>query len=215
MSWWPFSSASSSGSEAAASSSTAPATAGGCPVDHGTRAKWIEEHEQQTGRPLTKEDRAALLLSKEREISSIPRWRPSGSSAQPSAASTSSAAPPSACPMHEKQAATESYSQSAADDKDERWVYPSPSSFYTALQRKQRDPQARDMSVVVPIHNAVNERAWQQILEWERAAGAPEGSSRLVSFVGKPNVPSPKARWRNLLGCVPLGLFAASFCPGC
>ncbi|KAJ3054344.1 hypothetical protein HK097_002067, partial [Rhizophlyctis rosea] len=47
------------------------------------------------------------------------------------------------------------------------WVYPSEQMFFNAMRRKNWTPQEDDMGVVVPIHNAVNERAWTQILEWE------------------------------------------------
>ncbi len=39
------------------------------------------------------------------------------------------------------------------------------------MKRKQFDPKAEDMRAVVPIHNAVNERAWKEIREWERGRG--------------------------------------------
>lgn len=35
--------------------------------------------------------------------------------------------------------------------------------FFEAMKRKGHDPQAADMRTVVPIHNAVNERAWAEI----------------------------------------------------
>lgn len=85
-------------------------------------------------------------------------------------------------------------------DESSRWVYPSPRSFYNALERKQRAPQAEDMPIVVPIHNAVNERVWDQVLQWEREAGAMEGASKLVSFIGRPKDLSPRARWKTLIG---------------
>jgi cytochrome c heme-lyase len=86
----------------------------------------------------------------------------------------------------------------------ENWVYPSEAQFYSAMARKNHDPKAPDMSVVVPIHNAVNERAWSHIQEWEAGRGGERcGGIRLVSFKGKPGEPSPKARILTLLGCVP------------
>jgi cytochrome c heme-lyase len=48
------------------------------------------------------------------------------------------------------------------------WIYPSEQMFFDAMRRKNWDPKEVDMKTVVPIHNAVNERAWSQILEWER-----------------------------------------------
>lgn len=82
------------------------------------------------------------------------------------------------------------------------WVYPSEQMFYNAMKRKGWSPNEDDMSTVVAIHNAVNERAWREILRWESAAGvsASCGGPRLVKFQGKPNNYSPKARFLNLLG---------------
>jgi len=51
------------------------------------------------------------------------------------------------------------------------WVYPSEQMFYDAMRRKNWDPKEVDMKTVVPIHNAVNERAWSEILEWEKGRG--------------------------------------------
>ena len=84
-----------------------------------------------------------------------------------------------------------------------KWVYPSEKQFYTALHRKNRNPSAGDMQTVVPIHNAVNERAWSQILVWEREAGKGglevEGV-KLVSFKGRPKDLSPRAWIKTLVG---------------
>ena len=86
----------------------------------------------------------------------------------------------------------------------EKWVYPSEAQFYAAMARKNHDPRAPDMKVVVPIHNAVNERAWSHIKEWEAGRGEERcGGIRLVSFKGRPREPSPKARILTLLGYVP------------
>jgi cytochrome c heme-lyase len=69
------------------------------------------------------------------------------------------------------------------------------------MARKNHDPRAPDMKVVVPIHNAVNERAWSHIKDWEAGRGGERcGGIRLVSFKGRPGEPSPKARILTLLG---------------
>ena len=83
-----------------------------------------------------------------------------------------------------------------------KWQYPSQSQFYSAMARKDHSPRASDMPVLVPIHNAVNERAWAQLMEWERVVGAGEkcGGIKLVSFKGRPRERSIKARWNILLG---------------
>jgi cytochrome c heme-lyase len=52
------------------------------------------------------------------------------------------------------------------------WIYPSQQMFFDAMRRKNWNPNEVDMKTVVPIHNAVNERAWAQILEWERDTGS-------------------------------------------
>lgn len=81
------------------------------------------------------------------------------------------------------------------------WVYPSQAQFYAAMERKKHSPQAPDMQVVVPIHNAVNERAWAEVMKWEGGQGGDKcGGVRLVSFKGRPNERTPRARWKTLLG---------------
>lgn len=94
----------------------------------------------------------------------------------------------------------------------ENWVYPSQAQFYAAMARKQHNPQGSDMRVVVPIHNAVNERAWGEVLHWERGWGGEKcGGVKLVSFKGRPGDMSPKARWKSLVGYVTSVLMDASF----
>lgn len=84
----------------------------------------------------------------------------------------------------------------------EVWVYPSEQMFYNAMKRKGWTPSEDDMAAVVAIHNAVNERAWREILRWEAIKGPAEGCGgpRLVKFRGRPQDYSPKARLLNLLG---------------
>ena len=84
--------------------------------------------------------------------------------------------------------------------KGEYWVYPSQQQFYTALARKNHHPFMQDMSTVVHIHNAVNEKVWEEILAWERVTCPQCPAPRLVKFEGKPQEYSPKARFFNLLG---------------
>jgi cytochrome c heme-lyase len=80
-------------------------------------------------------------------------------------------------------------------------MYPSEAQFFAAMARKRHNPQAGDMRVVVPIHNAVNERAWTEILKWEEGKGADKcGGVKLVSFKGRPGDMTPRARWRTLMG---------------
>lgn len=76
--------------------------------------------------------------------------------------------------------------------------------FFEAMKRKNHTPNATDMATVVPIHNAVNERAWFEIKNWEKrfASGQNEkcNGPKLRSFSGDSSKLSPKARFNALLG---------------
>ncbi|KAI9829051.1 MAG: Cytochrome c1 heme lyase [Thelocarpon impressellum] len=81
------------------------------------------------------------------------------------------------------------------------WIYPSEQMFFNAMKRKNYDPRTEDMRSIVPIHNAVNERAWMEIKQWERGRGAAKcGGPRLDSFSGTAGALTPRARWNMLLG---------------
>lgn len=54
------------------------------------------------------------------------------------------------------------------------WIYPSEKMFFEAMKRKGHAAEKADMKTIVPIHNAVNERAWREIKEWERPYGSEE-----------------------------------------
>lgn len=59
--------------------------------------------------------------------------------------------------------------------------------FFDAMSRKNFEPQATDMKSIVPIHNAVNERAWSLIKRWEEPYDAESrscGGPKLLSFKG-------------------------------
>lgn len=51
-------------------------------------------------------------------------------------------------------------------EKAGNWIYPSEAMFFNAMKRKNWDPQESDMSSIIPIHNAVNEKCWEEILKW-------------------------------------------------
>ncbi|KXJ96659.1 cytochrome c/c1 heme-lyase [Microdochium bolleyi] len=92
--------------------------------------------------------------------------------------------------------------ETGSDAKTGNWIYPSERMFFEAMKRKGHDPQAPDMQTVVPIHNAVNERAWQEIKQWEAPwiQGTSCQTPRLHSFSGLSTKLSPKARVNTLLG---------------
>ena len=96
---------------------------------------------------------AAARLATEREVSSIPRANhdPSNSEHAPAPAPAAAA---------------------AAAPAPGNWIYPSEAMFFAAMRRKAWDPRAEDMRTIVPIHNAVNERAWAEIKAWEAGRGS-------------------------------------------
>jgi len=68
------------------------------------------------------------------------------------------------------------------------------------MARKSYNPSAPDMSSIIPIHNAVNERTWHHILRWEKGRGAEAcGGPKLVSFQGDASKISPRAWWLSTI----------------
>lgn len=78
------------------------------------------------------------------------------------------------------------------------WVYPSEQQYFNAMKRKGYDPSEDDMSVILAIHNTVNELGWSRILEWEALRGCK--TPILKRFMGRPKDLSPKARILVALG---------------
>lgn len=72
------------------------------------------------------------------------------------------------CPVDHGASANPSNAEiESGRDASGNWVYPSEKMFFDAMKRKGYDAREVDMRTVVPIHNAVNERAWEKIKEWE------------------------------------------------
>ncbi|KAF2210346.1 hypothetical protein CERZMDRAFT_45475 [Cercospora zeae-maydis SCOH1-5] len=187
-----------------------------CPVDHRTREAWLQAAKAKKDQPpqtfppsvqqpsaiasappvrfsldtlswsTTSEQsvtKAPILrsLSTDREISSIPRAI--------SNTSQLNSAEKAALP-------TNSEVETGHDASSGNWIYPSQSQFFEAMKRKGHEANPSDMSSIVPIHNAVNERAWTQIQEWEKGWGAERcGGPKLVSFAGDSKKLTPKAYW--------------------
>lgn len=207
---------------------TAPHPAGSadqCPVDHTTRSAWLAANENANPHPFSapatvvepqsqpeasgsrppqqqqrqqqqpqQQSQSGLLgrLSNDRVISSIPRasTSPSQPSPEPSIPFPSASSKP-----------TYSSEDGGHTDEHGKWVYPSEQQFFNAMLRKNHKPQQQDMRTIVPIHNAVNEKAWEQVLMWEAGLGADRcGGPRLVSFVGRPKDRTPKAWVMTALG---------------
>ncbi|KAI5863562.1 cytochrome c and c1 heme-lyase [Durotheca rogersii] len=191
------------------------ASAAACPVDHGAREVWLQHAARASPSPSSSSSsappppssswtsylprlsffdrprasppppRAPRSLATEREVSTIPRL----------GAEAAAAAPPAAPPPNRER-------DTGADPASGNWVYPSERMFFDAMKRKGHDPRAADMRAVVPIHNAVNERAWAEIKAWEEPwlRGSSCRGPRLRSFAGRSAHMSPRARLNTLLG---------------
>lgn len=183
-----------------------------CPVDHKTRQAWLDAAKskaaQNTPHPAPSlphsrsgsdscdsttigQSSSSVLrhsppsLSHQRQISSIPRASPPPSSPDNSSSSTHS-------PNAEQDPETSASGH---------WIYPSEAQFFAAMRRKSHNPSPLDMKTIVPIHNAVNEKAWHEILKWESGRGGERcGGPKLISFRGDSTKLTPRARWNVLLG---------------
>lgn len=196
-----------------------------CPVDHKTRDLWLQQAQQeraaqaganatptttvqqtsnsssswsswlqipffsrttQSPQQAPPQTHSQLRLGEAREISSIPR-----------------SSDPASVPSPQNPS---NHEQETGASKTGHWVYPSEKQFFEAMKRKGHAAAAADMKTVVPIHNAVNERAWAEILKWEAPFTTPVarggcGGPRLHSFAGLGSATmSPKARINTLLG---------------
>ncbi|KAK1760096.1 cytochrome c/c1 heme-lyase [Echria macrotheca] len=125
-------------------------------------------------------------LDEHRVISSIPR--------------SPTSSDPTTCPVNANAESPPGTTPETSSSGN--WIYPSEKMFFDAMRRKGFDSHsAADMKTVVPIHNAVNERAWAEILRWEQPyATAQCGGPKLHSFAGQSTRMSPKARVNTLLG---------------
>ncbi|KAJ3375101.1 Cytochrome c1 heme lyase [Allomyces arbusculus] len=83
-------------------------------------------------------------------------------------------------------------------NEGEKWIYPSQQMFFNAMKRKSWDAKEEDMSVVVPIHNAVNEMAWKKILEWEALEKTACDQPKLTRFQGRPGDLTPRAWFKSV-----------------
>ncbi|PGH27473.1 hypothetical protein AJ80_00713 [Polytolypa hystricis UAMH7299] len=183
-----------------------------------------KEASTTTPTPASKLYRA---LSLDREVSNIPRALPdvSPSPSKPDAAAAAKPpspyaqqpATPSPSPTASHASPSNDESETGHDPRTGNWIYPSERQFFEALVRKSNTSTtatsasdlATSVASIIPIHNAVNERAWMEILSWESKAPASDPGSRkcggpkLYSFRGlgvDSQFVSPRARVNGLLG---------------
>lgn len=101
--------------------------------------------------PIPPPSDAPKTLGLDREVSTIPR----------------------ASPVNNEEGAKPANSEKESGVSESgNWIYPSEKMFFDAMKRKGYASEANDMKTIVPIHNAVNERAWKEIKEWERPYGS-------------------------------------------
>ncbi|PHH71277.1 hypothetical protein CDD80_5401 [Ophiocordyceps camponoti-rufipedis] len=148
-----------------------------------TWAQKLSSHLWTRRPPPTQDDNRGLATN--RAVSSIPR-------------SSSSSA--TACPAEGGAPANAEMESGVAPSGN--WVYPSEKMFFDAMRRKGYDARQVDMKSVVPIHNAVNERAWAQIRLWEKPYLERSNCNgpMLESFSNRNDRMTPKARINTLLG---------------
>ncbi|KAK0737815.1 cytochrome c/c1 heme lyase-domain-containing protein [Schizothecium vesticola] len=192
-----------------------------CPVDHKTRETWIQ---QARAADAASASASSSTKPEPQPTSSWTSWLPfsrSSSSTPTSSTTTAPALPPNHPSLDESRvvstiprASTTTTSPPTAAARPSNheletgaspggnWIYPSEKMFFDAMKRKGFDSaRAADMKTVVPIHNAVNERAWAEILQWEAPYATPAcGGPRLHSFAGLSERMTPKARINTLLG---------------
>ncbi|KAI5854540.1 cytochrome c/c1 heme-lyase [Tricharina praecox] len=151
-----------------------------CPVDHTAREKWASLGKNKPTPGVLPANHPKLDST--RETSTIPR-----------AAVTT--------PSNSEHVGVDPTIYGAPTGN---WIYPSEEMFFAAMKRKAFDPKAADMRSIVPIHNAVNERAWKEIKEWEAGWGSDKcGGPKLASFAGDSKKMTPRARVKTLLGYHP------------
>lgn len=212
---------------------TPSANSSPCPVDHKTRELWLQQHREQASNashlPVPNLDASQMSrntsakchrpLSNNREVSSIPRAFEADSQQTSAAEATGTAMKrllaSSSSASHSTPPNAES--ETGHDSTTGNWIYPSERQFFEALVRKNNVPAstnsatdlATSVASIIPIHNAVNERAWSEILQWESSGPTSDpgskkcGGPRLYSFRGLGNEPqflSPRARINGWLG---------------
>ncbi|KAJ3187776.1 hypothetical protein HDU85_006169 [Gaertneriomyces sp. JEL0708] len=161
-----------------------------CPVDHEPGTKLPENHPPVN--PLASLDAESCPYSAERQEAEL-------------LAQSNNMPPPSQLPAPDQKTplAVEREKSSipmGGKFDGKVWVYPSEQMFFNAMRRKNWKPDENDMSVVVPIHNAVNEQCWVKILEWENMHKTDCAQPKLLKFQGRPKDYTPKARIRSFLG---------------
>jgi cytochrome c heme-lyase len=160
-----------------------------CPVDSATRAAWLKSN--QLGPTFSGATAEVNSTSNGNSCNSStidqtpPSAPPTGFLSRFTAPSTLSDTPKSLGVDREistipraskvdKDARPANSERESGVSESGNWIYPSEKMFFEAMKRKGHKGEAADMKTIVPIHNAVNEKAWQEVKEWERPWGSVE-----------------------------------------
>ncbi|KAM6516289.1 Cytochrome c1 heme lyase [Fusarium falciforme] len=200
-----------------------------CPVDHKAREAWLEQARQaeavkaqaQPAKCPVDHTAQAKPKSWSQTLTSYLPWSSSSPAPPPAhhpptphdgldtdrVVSTipRTSGGPAVCPVDhgkEEPAKPANHEMETGLDPSGNWVYPSEKMFFDAMKRKGYDARVADMKTVVPIHNAVNERAWKEIKEWEAPylKGTKCDGPKLESFANKMDRMTPTARFNTILG---------------
>ncbi|SMN21502.1 similar to Saccharomyces cerevisiae YAL039C CYC3 Cytochrome c heme lyase (holocytochrome c synthase) [Maudiozyma saulgeensis] len=87
-------------------------------------------------------------------------------------------------------------------NENSKWEYPSAQQMYNAMVRKGKiDSTDKDevdenaIESMVEVHNFLNESCWYEVLDWEKQyTNETNVQPKLLRFMGKPGVLSPRAR---------------------
>ena len=166
------------------SASISSSSSSSCPIQNGS----ITSIEEAAKHAQTPQPDQTIPLSTYRTVSSIPKGiEPQNNISNDSNSISSNNDNHKSTPIHQPQ-------------NQSNWVYPSEQQFFNAMKRKGWEIAPGTESTipfVVQIHNAVNEKGWKEIREWETLRCNHE--PRLVKFIGRPQDLSPKARFFSSL----------------
>jgi cytochrome c heme-lyase len=160
-----------------------------CPVDPATRAAWLKSNSSKPTFPGATREASLASQGNSCDSSTIDQTPPLSkrlfakltTPSPPSPADTPKflgvdrevSTIPRASAVNKEGKPANSERESGVSESG-NWIYPSEKMFFEAMKRKGYSSEARDMKTIVPIHNAVNERAWKEIKEWERPYGSEE-----------------------------------------
>lgn len=173
-----------------------------CPVDDNARAAWLRT-QASTQSSGENEGGASCNSSAIDQSARAPRW-PRDPSSSGTVSNTDKLATErviSSIPRANDSAALANNERETSASRTGNWIYPSEQMFFDAMRRKNFGPNSEDMKTIVPIHNAVNERAWSEIKRWEKDQGGEScGGPKLHSFSGDSQAMTPRARLNTLVG---------------